>query len=97
MAVEVLSHGIAGAKAIGREDSRQMRLQRLTQALEGLQATASRPGDPGSVQRLWVRSVAASLVDVLETLLHAPGPSRLQSGALQPVHVVNLISRPILR
>lgn len=45
MTVDVLSNGLAGAKAIGREDSRQMSFQRLTQALEGLKATASRPGD----------------------------------------------------
>lgn len=45
LAVDVLSHRIAGSETVGGQNARQMGFECLTQSLEGVQATASCPGD----------------------------------------------------
>ena len=50
LAVDVLGHRIAGSESVGGQNAGQMGFECLAQALEGLKATASCPGDESAKQ-----------------------------------------------
>ena len=96
LAVEVLSHCVAGPEAVGGQNAGQMGFECLAQALEGLKATASCPGDESAKQGFGLGAGSTLGMNLLVTLLHAPGPGGFQSRALEPVHVGELLEGPVL-
>ena len=96
LAVDVLGHRIAGSESVGGQNAGQMGFECLAQALEGLKATASCPGDESAKQGFGLGTGSTLGVNLLVTLLHAPGAGGLQSRALEPVHVGDLLEGPVL-
>ena len=77
------------------EDARKMLGDRSAEALEGFQSAPAGPAEPAfeQEQRL-VRRVGRD-VDSAQRLLDPPGPCRLEGRALQPVHGLGLLDRPV--
>ena len=79
------------------EDAGAVFLDRGGEPLERRQPAAPGPTDPAVQQRRGLRDVAAVREHLAQRLLEPPGPRGLQVRTLQPVHLVDLLARPVHR
>lgn len=84
--------GEAGAEVL--DESGEVLTQRGAKTLEGFQARAPRPGDPGDQLALGVFGAPGLGEQGAQGFLQAPGARRLQAGALQVMHQSELALTP---
>lgn len=94
-AIYPLGEAIAEPGAEVFEDAVQMLFHGGRQPLERRQPAATGPAHPGAQQRLGLFDVAGTGEHLAQRLLEPPRPCSLQIRALQPVHLSNLLARPL--